>query len=125
MTPKREKTRRQLLAAAFGDQPRPPRWRDLSPAQRCFSDGLTLAFSFLSLFELIRAARACRSWREAALKADVPGENLCDDLVTDGLAACRLDGSARLRSLASSPFRRHVRELVHDDDFDTPADDDF
>ena len=117
----RKKARRQqLLAAAFGDQPPPPRWSDLSPAQRCFADGLTLAFSFLSLFELIRAARACRSWRQAAIKADVPGESLFA-LVKDGWAAGRLDGSSRLRSLVSSPFRRHVHELNHDEDFETPG----
>lgn len=35
------------------------------------------------------------------------------DVVRDGSAAGRLDGSARLRSLVSSPFRRHVHALTH------------
>ena len=56
------------------------------------------------------------------MKANVPGVEVCN-VVIDGLAAGRLDGAARLRSLASSPFRRHVHELVHDDDFETPTDD--
>ena len=110
--PQRKKARRQqLLAAAFGDQPRPPRWRDFSPAQRCFSDGLALAFSFLSLFELIPAALTCRSWRDVAVKVSVPGVEVCDPLIWPGSREVR--SSSRLQSLASSRFRRHVHAFTH------------
>ena len=89
-----------------------PRWFDLSPAQRCFSDGLALAFSFLSLFELIPAALTCRSWRDVAVQVDVPGVELRNPLILPGSQEAR---SSRLQSLASSPFRRHVHALTHSD----------
>jgi hypothetical protein len=112
-----KRARKDLLPQhAFSGQTRAQlearRWASLSPAQRCFTDGLTLAFSYLSLFELIPAARACRSWQKSAEKASVSGVEV-RDVVRDGSAKGGLDGSARLLSLVSSPFRRHVHALTH------------
>jgi hypothetical protein len=111
-----------------------------SPAQRLFSDGLTLCFEPLSLRELLTAASCCRAWLHAALC--VAGKDAClhdmarrsDANATSKLLgsshashAARLEiatasaadavapvegrGSFRLRCLAASPFRHHVGEL--------------
>ena len=106
-SPEPKKPRRQrLLAAASGDQPPPSRWSDLSPAQRCFADGLALAFSFLSLGELVRTAAVCKAWLVAAKKANISPATLNNPTIGPASSLLRWP-------LVSSTFRRHVHAITH------------
>ena len=60
-------------AAVHGAPPqRPP----LSPAQRCATDTLAAAFSFLPFRQLPAAVRVCRVWLAAAVKVQSKGTTL-------------------------------------------------
>ena len=91
------------------------RWLALSPAQRCFSDGLALAFSHLTLAELMTAARCCKSWYEGAKR--VPGSSLgvgvslLRHVARRSMSDSVSSAAPRLLNFASSPFRHLIREL--------------
>ena len=92
--------------ASCAPAPVAPRWSDLSPAQRCFADGLALAFSFLSLAELIRASSVCNAWLASAAKANIAPASL------NNPSFGSVSDLLRWR-LVSSPFRRHVHAITH------------
>jgi hypothetical protein len=120
LPPSPQSARNDPLPAAFIDGARPAgppapvarRWSDRSPAQRCFSDGLALAFSFLSMGDLILAAGTCKAWRMVAANKNAARVRIRNILATRSRGGPEA-AFARLQSLASSPFRHHVRALTH------------
>ena len=78
--------------------------RTPSGAERCFSDGVLLIFSHLSLKEMMPAARSCRYWYEVAKQEKSRGVKFHD-------ASAQPAPSSRLSSLLSSPLRHHVTDL--------------
>ena len=61
----------EARALTLAPSPSTRLWRGLSPAQRCFTDGLAMAFSFLSLGELILAIAVCSARLTAATKTNI------------------------------------------------------
>ena len=96
-----QRMRLSAAGAVAADPPaavRPP----LSPAQRCATDTVTLAFEFFAFQELIGAARTCRAWLAAAVK--VKPRSLCLTIEpADRMAAV---------CASSSPFKRHISRVV-------------
>ena len=109
------------------------RWLALSPAQRCFSDGLAIAFSHLTLAELMTAARCCKSWYEAAkrVKSLGAGQDSLHHVTRAFKTVDRcisVSAAPRLVNFASSPFRHLIRQLIDwskpDEDREAEDDDD-
>ena len=109
---RRKRAREEAEAEAAAHQ----RWPSLPPAQRCFSDGLAIVFSHLTLKELVIAARSCKSWYEGAKRVKQLGAG--QDVLRDPVrrSSREMDSAIdragiRLVALSCSPFKHHIRVL--------------
>ena len=107
-----QRTRAHTAAAAAAALAAPSGWLSLSPAQRCFADGLALAFSHLTLAGIVAAARSCKSWYGGAKHVNSSNLSPAVSLLT----AAKSDSdhpllASKLPNLIASPLRHLVRRL--------------